>query len=259
MGVIVGFLSGLLGIGGGVVLVPLQYFLLQSSGVNSSLALLISFGTSLAIIIPTSISGAYRHVKDIPEVLHPGIKLGMFGVIGGFIGGLVASISPTQILEYIFGILLIILAVYNLITMNKKAKESTIEINIFLTVFLGLLIGFLSGLLGIGGGVFIIGILSIFLGYSMKEAIGMSSVFICFAAIGGLISYVISGLGVNTLPYSIGYINLIHFGVIILFSVPLAYIGAKVADNVSDKKLTIIYTLVILVMALKILGIIPDF
>ena len=62
IGICAGFASGLLGVGGGFLIVPLQYFLLQHIGVNSDLAMLISLGTSLAIIIPTSLSGAYSNI-----------------------------------------------------------------------------------------------------------------------------------------------------------------------------------------------------
>lgn len=86
IGIFAGFASGLLGVGGGFLITPLQFFLLKYIGVAPDLAILISFGTSLAIIIPTSLSGAYRHTKSMDNILKPGIRLGIFGVIGGFVG-----------------------------------------------------------------------------------------------------------------------------------------------------------------------------
>ena len=68
IGICAGFASGLLGVGGGFLIVPLQYFLLKSIGVDPDLAMLISLGTSLAIIIPTSLSGAYRHSKSLNNI-----------------------------------------------------------------------------------------------------------------------------------------------------------------------------------------------
>ena len=67
IGIVAGFASGLLGVGGGFLMVPLQYFLLTSSGVNPDLAMMVSLGTSLAIIIPTASSGAYEHQKKNRE------------------------------------------------------------------------------------------------------------------------------------------------------------------------------------------------
>ena len=101
IGLCAGFASGLLGVGGGFLIVPLQYFLLKYIGVNPDLAMLISLGTSLAIIIPTSMSGAYRHTRTMDGIIQPGIRLGIFGIIGGAIGGFVASGLPSRILEII--------------------------------------------------------------------------------------------------------------------------------------------------------------
>ena len=99
IGICAGFASGLLGVGGGFLIVPLQFFLLKYIGVEPDLAILISFGTSLAIIIPTSLSGAYRHTRTMDNIIAPGIRLGIFGIIGGAIGGFVASGLSSRVLE----------------------------------------------------------------------------------------------------------------------------------------------------------------
>ena len=257
IGVFAGFASGLLGVGGGFLIVPLQYFLLQYIGVNSDLAMLISLGTSLAIIIPTSLSGAYRHTRTMDSIIKPGIQLGIFGVIGGVVGGFVASGLSSRILEIIFGCLLLFVAVNNIININKEREEAKIPFNLITAGIIGLLVGFSSGLLGVGGGVFLIAILTALLGFSMIEAIGTSSIFISLTAIGGFLSYVVSGWGVSTFPYSIGYVSLINFALIAAFSVPMASIGAKYAHKVPQKKLKIIFSILVLYMALKMLGILP--
>jgi len=257
IGVCAGFASGLLGVGGGFLIVPLQYFLLKYIGVEPDLAMLISLGTSLAIIIPTSLSGAYRHTKKLDNIVKPGIRLGIFGIIGGAIGGFVASVLPFRILEIIFGCLLLFIAVNNLINLNKEREEAKIPLNMISIGVIGFLVGFSSGLLGVGGGVFLIAILTTLLGFSLIEAIGTSSVFISLTAIGGFLSYVISGWGVSTFPYSIGYVSIINFILISLFSVPLASLGAKYAHKVPQKKLKIIFSVLVLYIALKMLGIAP--
>ena len=257
IGVCAGFASGLLGVGGGFLIVPLQYFLLKYIGVNPDLAMLISLGTSLAIIIPTSMSGAYRHTRKMDNIIKPGIQLGIFGIIGGAIGGFVASGLPSRILEIIFGCLLLFITVNNVININKEREDARIPFNLITTGIIGLIVGFSSGLLGVGGGVFLIAILTALLGFSMIEAIGTSSVFICLTAIGGFLSYVVSGWGVSTFPYSIGYVSIINFLMIACFSVPLASVGAKYAHKVPQKKLKIIFSILVLYMALKMLGVLP--
>ncbi|MBQ2665986.1 sulfite exporter TauE/SafE family protein [Methanobrevibacter sp.] len=257
IGVFAGFASGLLGVGGGFLIVPLQYFLLKYIGVEPDLAILISFGTSLAIIIPTSLSGAYRHTRTLDGIIEPGIKLGIFGIIGGALGGFTASMLPSRILEIIFGCLLLFIAVNNIININKEREDAKIPFNLISTAIIGILVGFSSGLLGVGGGVFLIAILTALLGFSMIEAIGTSSIFICLTAIGGFLSYIVSGWGVSTFPYSIGYVSLINFAIIACFSVPLASVGAKYAHRIPQKKLKIVFSILVLYMALKMLGILP--
>ena len=234
IGICAGFASGLLGVGGGFLITPLQYFLLKYIGVAPDLAILISFGTSLAIIIPTSISGAYRHTQSMDNILKPGIQLGIFGIVGGFIGGFVAAALPVKVLEIIFGILLLFITFNNIVNINKERQNAKISFNWVNIGIIGLLVGF-----------------------SMIEAIGTSSIFISLTAIGGFLSYMISGWGVSTFPYSIGYISIINLVLIGCFSVPMASVGAKLAHNVPQKKLKIIFSVVILYMALKMLGVLP--
>lgn len=257
IGICAGFASGLLGVGGGFLIVPLQYFLLKYIGVEPDLAILISFGTSLAIIVPTSLSGAYRHTRTLDTILKPGIRLGIFGIIGGIIGGFVASSLPSRVLEIIFGLLLLFIAFNNIVNINKDREEAKIPFNLITTGIIGLLVGFSSGLLGVGGGIFLIAILTALLGFSLIEAIGTSSIFICLTAIGGFLSYVVSGWGVSTFPYSIGYVSIINFLLIACFSVPMASLGAKMAHKVPQKKLKIIFSILVLYMALKMLGVLP--
>lgn len=257
IGIFAGFASGLLGVGGGFLIVPLQFFLLKYIGVEPDLAILISFGTSLAIIIPTSLSGAYRHTRTMDNIIQPGVRLGVFGIIGGALGGFAASMLPSGVLEIIFGLLLLFITVNNIVNINKEREDARIPFNLITTAIVGILVGFSSGLLGVGGGVFLIAILTALLGFSMIEAIGTSSIFICLTAIGGFISYVVSGWGVSTFPYSIGYVSLINFALIAAFSVPLASVGAKYAHKIPQKKLKIVFSILVLYMALKMLKILP--
>ena len=257
IGICAGFASGLLGVGGGFLIVPLQYFLLKYIGVSPDLAMLISLGTSLAIIIPTSFSGAYRHTRTMDGIIKPGIQLGIFGLIGSAVGGFVASGLPSRVLEIIFGCLLLCVVVKNIVDINKEREEAKIPFNLASSAIIGLLVGFSSGLLGVGGGIFLIAILTALLGFSLIEAIGTSSVFICITAVGGFLSYVVSGWGVSTFPYSIGYVSIINFLSISCFSVPMASLGAKIAHKVPQKKLKIVFSIVVLYMALKMLGILP--
>ena len=191
------------------------------------------------------------------NIVKPGIQLGLFGIVGGAIGGFVASGLPSRILEIIFGCLLLFVVVKNIIDLNKERNEAKIPFNLLSTGIIGLLVGFSSGLLGVGGGVFLIAILTALLGFSLIEAIGTSSVFICLTAVGGFLSYIVTGWGVSTFPYSIGYVSIINFLLIACFSVPLASIGAKWAHKIPQKKLKIVFSVLVFYIALKMLGVLP--
>ncbi|MEA4957756.1 hypothetical protein SDC9_33949 [bioreactor metagenome] len=315
IGIFAGILSGLLGIGGGFLMVPLQYFLLTSMGIDPDLALRISLGTSLAIIIPTAISGAYSHQRESKGLLKIGIILGIFGMFGGILGGITSSHLPFDILGSILGFFLIFTSIFmifsrnlsknknninsknsekfsnnselentmlknennnyeklnnsfpienndfkklnnNLECENNQINENNPNPSLKLSIIFGTLVGFSSGLLGIGGGVFLVPIL-IFLGFSLRKSIALSSIFISLTAIGGTLSYIFSGFGVNNLPYSLGYINLVNFGVIITFSVPMAYLGAKLVYKIPEKRLNQIFAILLIYMGIKMLGLDP--
>lgn len=257
IGIVAGFASGLLGVGGGFLIVPFQYFLLKYIGVAPDLAMLISLGTSLAIIIPTASSGAYKHSQKLDNIIEPGIKLGIFGIIGSFIGGFVASGLSSRILEIIFGLLLLFIGIRNILSRDRKEKEAKFDFNLITIAVTGLFVGFTSGLLGIGGGIFLIVILTALLGFPMIRAIGTSSVFISLTAVGGTVSYIMSGWGVNTFPYCLGYVSIVNFILIACFSVPLAQVGAKYAHKLPEKRLKQLFGVVVLYIALKMLGVLP--
>ena len=257
IGIFAGFASGLLGVGGGFLMVPLQFFLFTSVGVDPSLAMMVSLGTSLAIIIPTALSGAYQHQKKNRNIVKPGIRLAAFGIIGGFCGGLLANIVPSRILQIIFACLLFVVALDMLFGSRSDGEKALIDFNILNAGIVGFSIGIVSGLLGVGGGVFLIPSLCILFGFSLIEAIGTSSVFIAFTAIGGLISYIYTGYGVNPMPYSLGYVSLVNFVLIVMFSVPMATVGAKLVYKLPEKRLKQIFAVILIYMAIKMIGFDP--
>ncbi|WP_295722297.1 sulfite exporter TauE/SafE family protein [uncultured Methanobrevibacter sp.] len=254
IGIVIGLLSGMLGVGGGILMVPFQYFLFSYIGIPPQYGLLTSLGTSLAIIIPTAISGAYEHSRKLDGIIPLGIKFGIFGIIGGFIGGIIAYSIPYWILQFIFALVLLLVMIKTIVSFKEEENKGIFTINQISICLTGLFVGISSGLLGIGGGLFLIGILTAVFGFTTIKAIGISSVFITLTAIGGTIAYIILGWGNNPIPYTIGFVSIINFIVICAFSVPFAKLGAKYAHIIPEKYLKILLLIGIIYIEIKILG-----
>ncbi|MGC9516844.1 MAG: sulfite exporter TauE/SafE family protein [Methanomicrobiales archaeon] len=251
----VGFATGLLGLGGGFILGPVQFWLLESLGYDSTIAIRVAFGTSLAVILPTAISGAYGHYRRKSVIFKPALILGISGFIGGLFGGVIATNIPGEYLRLIFGFLLIGVSAQMLIY-KKEASNKKKENNLYKYIIWGLIAGTLSGLLGIGGGVVLVPILILIMGFTVIEAIGTSTAVIVLTSIGGIISYIVNGWGVDGLPpYSLGYVNLLQMIILILFTVPMAQLGLRTAHKLPDKYLKIIFVCIILYMALRMIGV----
>ena len=110
-GVGVGFATGLLGVGGGFILAPVQFLLLISLGIDPDTAIRIAFGTSLAVILPTALSGAYSHYCRKCVLIIPAVTMGIAGFLGGTVGGSIATHVPADILKIIFRLLLIVVSI----------------------------------------------------------------------------------------------------------------------------------------------------
>ncbi|MDI6724493.1 MAG: sulfite exporter TauE/SafE family protein, partial [Methanobacterium sp.] len=110
--------------------------------------------------------------------------------------------------------------------------------------------------LGVGGGFITVPFMAIFMRYSMHEAIGTSTAVIVFTSIGGIISYILNGLGIYGLPpYSIGYVNMFQFVFLAGASIPMAQLGVKAAHSLPSKHLNYIFILMLVYIGLKMMGI----
>ena len=254
-GALVGFASGLLGVGGGFIMVPIQFFLLTSLGVDPTTAIRVAFGTSLAVILPTAISGTLGHARRGAVLFRPMILMGISGLVAALIGGTVAANTPGIYLKIIFGILVLISGIWMLIAKYPEISGEPKK-GVLSYIAIGFITGLLSGLLGVGGGVVLVPILVILMGFSMIRAVGTSTAVIIFTSLGGIIAYTSNGFNVAGLPpFSIGYINLIQFAVLSIISVPMAKIGVKASHKLPEKQLRYIFILVMFYIALKMVGV----
>jgi uncharacterized protein len=253
-GALVGFASGLLGVGGGFIMVPVQFFLLTSIGIDPTISIRVAFGTSLAVILPTAVSGALGHERRGAVLINPMILMGFSGIIAAFIGGTIATNVPGFYLRIIFGFLVIIAAIWMLVAHYPDVKESPKE-RIVTYLLIGFFTGILSGLLGVGGGIVLVPILVLIMGFSMIQAVGTSTAVIIFTSLGGILAYLINGVNTTGLPpYSVGYINIIQLLALSIVSIPMALIGVKASHNLPEKQLRYIFVIVMFYIAFKMIG-----
>ena len=256
-GVGAGFASGLLGVGGGFVMVPVMYWVIVATGVPAATAIRIAFGTSLLVILPTAISGAWRHNKRKAVRWKAALILGPCGLVGGLAGATLAAQLPGETLKLGFGGFVLAVAVWMGLGMTPRLAKEAVEPkdNLWFLMALGFPIGMVSGLTGLGGGALIVPALVLALDFPMHIAVGTSVASIVFTSLGGVVGYVINGIGVpGHLPYSIGYINLPIWLCLAATSVPMAQFGSMTAHALPAKQLRYIFIAVMLYIGLKMLG-----
>lgn len=250
----VGFASGLLGVGGCFIMVPVQFWALKSIGVDPTIAIRIAFGTNLLVVLPTAFSGAITHHRKGAVLWKAGVTFGVAGAIGAFLGAFIASHLPGKVLTVAFGIAVILGALRML---TARPPQITDEPSDSVTAFIlwGIPLGIVSGIIGIGGGVLMIPIMVFFLKFKMHQAVGTSTALMIFTAVGGALSFLINGLGVQGLPpYSTGYLNWLQWILLAGCSIPMAIVGAKTAHLLPAKKLKYIFIAVMFYMGLKMTG-----
>jgi uncharacterized protein len=259
-GMFVGFFCGLLGIGGGFIMVPVQIWSLTTMGIEPTLATRIAFGTSLAVVLPTALCGCHGHSCRGVVLWRQGIALGLSGLLGAFLGGAVASQAPGDLLKMIFGIVVLLGALRMIFARMIQERETSIrgepKESLLQYSFWGLSVGAVSGLCGIGGGVILIPVMVIVLGFSMLQAIGTASIAIAFNAMGGVLAYAIYGWGVPGLPlYSLGYIDLLQFALLAGTSVFTASLGVKAAHRLPAEKIKFIFVILMIYIGLRMIGV----
>ena len=223
---VVGFMAGFFGIGGGLIMVPVLYYIFSFIGIEKTFVMHLAIGTSFLIIIPNSIVSTITHMKFKAVDFNLVKTFGIFVIIGVITGTIFSVSLKTSSLVLFFSIMTMIFAIYFLIQ-KEKINPKPRKISLIYRIILGFMSGFLSAPMGIGGGVYNTPIFKIF-GYPINVAIGSS------AAIGFLISlicalgYASSGsyLDINA-PLSLGFVNIPAFLIFVPITTFMAKIGAE--------------------------------
>ena len=268
VGIGVGILSGLLGIGGGTIMVPLFRLVFGMDAI-------VATATSLFTIVPTSISGMSKHVRNKTSVVKIGIICGLFGACASPLGVLVANSSPAWLIMAVAAVIV----AYSATTMLSKAlkkpksdksstsaqsdsrKENAVQTteqtikdatenntsgeafhfsftSFIETALIGVFAGFMSGYVGVGGGFIMVPLFVSLLGVPMRLASGTSLTAVCILAIPGVVEQALLG----NINFAVGIAMAVG-------SIPGAMIGAELVKRIPERTLRIVFACFLLVVA----------
>ena len=255
IGLLVGFAAGLIGIGGGVLIVPFLYFFYAQSdwagfALSAALQVPIAHATSLFVIVPTAIKGTISYSKAGLIEWRLVFTVAAAALAGGAIGAQLATILSAAVLKLIFGMFLIFSAT-QLVLRRARSEVRAVNRNLAAGIGTGLAVGILSGMMGVGGGILALPLLMHVLHVDVKRAAATSLAIVGFAAVGGAITYAISGAAQpGRPPFSAGYI---HAGAgipILLGSVLSVRWGTLVNQRADVRALRYVFAAVFMVLGL---------
>tara|TARA_B110000261_G_scaffold70586_1_gene82315 strand:- start:642 stop:1439 length:798 start_codon:yes stop_codon:yes gene_type:complete len=239
-GVIGGLIAGLLGVGGGIVIVPVLFWIFTSLNFPDEILMHMAIGSSLATIIPTSISSARAHYLKGSIDLNILKKWGFGIFLGALIGGFMGKYFGVNELKLIFGSVAFFVAI-NMFKKNSFTVSKKLPVSRFINFLFSSLIGFISSLMGVGAGT--IGVPSLVsFSVPIHKAVGTAAALGLFISVPATIGLAFSGLDVpNRPPMSIGFVNLIAFFIMFPVTVFCAPFGVKIAHLINQRLLKIIF------------------
>lgn len=249
-GLVTGFLAGLLGVGGGAVLVPVLYELFRAFGVDDAVRMHMVLGTSLAVIVPTSIRSALGHYRkgalDIAVVR----RLGPWVALGTVLGVLLAKHADTTLLKWIWVVAGSLMALKMALGRDDWRLGPALPASKGVeTTALG--IGLVSALMSIGGGMFIVSMLSLY-SFPIHNAVATSSGFGPIISIPGALGFMWAGLDVpGRPPFSLGYVNVLGAALIIPASLVAVPLGVRVAHSIPRRRLELAFAVFLACVALR--------
>jgi len=251
VGAVAGILAGLLGIGGGLVIVPMLVYVFAINSIPPELTMHLALATSMASIMFTSVSSFMAHHKR-GAVRWDVVRKIVFGILTGtFLGSCFASAMSTNFLKVFFVIFLYFVSVQ--LFLNKKPKGGRDLPGKGGMFGVGNGIGVVSSLVGIGGGTLSVPFM-LWCNIKVHHAIGTSAAIGLPIAVAGTVGYIINGWNVPTLPqYSVGYVYLPALVGIAAVSVLTAPLGVKLAHSLPVDRLKRIFSLLLFAVATKML------
>ncbi len=250
-GCVAGVLAGLFGIGGGIVMVPVLESALGVLGVDPAIRMHVAVATSLATIIPTSISSARAHHRRGAVDLDIVRRWAIFVLLGALLGAWIASQLHSRVLALIFASLALLVALKMIFMADSRNLTDDIPRGPWVPV-IPAFIGCASSMMGIGGGTFSVMTLTLF-NQPIHRAVGTAALFGLVISLPGTIGFVITGFNDARVPVgNLGYVSLIGFALIAPASVLTAPLGARIAHAFSARRLSLMFGAFLIVAAARL-------
>jgi len=251
-GLIAGIAAGLLGVGGGIVIVPMLYWISPMLNVGSAVVVHVAVATSLATIIPTSIASVRAHNRrgavdfDLLKLWGPAVFVGaaLGGMVSGYLGG--------KALAGVFGVVALVVAV-NMALPKSLIFADAIPRSTSTNRLIATAIGFISALMGIGGGTLSVPTLSLF-NFPIHRAVGTASAFGLAIALPAVAGYIYGGWDVpGRAPFSLGYVDFRAAIPLAAMTVLFAPLGARIAHSIDRTPLKRCFAAFLAVTAIRML------
>ena len=248
---VAGFMAGLLGVGGGIIMVPALYYAFTVLDFDIVTRMHLSVGTSLAIIIPTSIISTKTHMEYDAVDFKMVKSFGVFILLGVIAGTFMAVNLKTPSLVLFFSVFAFMVGLF-FIFLREKLVDNPKKITNIIKNISGTIIGFISVPLGIGGGSLMVPFMRTF-GYDIRKSIGTAAAVGFLIAVSGTATMIIGGKIIDNVhtPFSIGYINLLGFVVFVPVTMVMARIGAKAVYKINKKLLSKIFGTFLIIVSIR--------
>jgi uncharacterized membrane protein YfcA len=247
-GGIAGILAGLLGVGGGIIVVPVLFTMLGLVDVDNSVRMHVAVGTSLASIVVTSIISARSHHRRGAVDIALLKSWGLWICVGSIAGTAIAGFVSGPALSAVFAVVAVTVALYMTFTAPDFRLRDRLPTGVA-GASAGTTIGGLSAMMGIGGGTLCVPFFNAF-GFPVHRAVGTAAAIGLIIALPAAIGFVITGWGLDSLPAgSIGHVNLLGLILIAPFTSMTAPIGVKIAHLLSPRALKLSFAVFLFITA----------
>jgi len=234
LGFVAGILGSMIGLGGGIIIVPILTFLGFPPTVVASNSLFAAFSNSVASTI------SYSKQKRIEYFL--GIKLGLLAIPGTIFGAILSTDIAPDVFKILFGFVLIASSAYIFLRKQVESKEKIISKQLIIFIIgSSFFAGILSSFFGIGGGIIFVPLMVVGMGMSMKSAAPTSQLILLFASLSGIIVHSV-----------LGHPDFLQSGFLAIGSFFGGLVGAKLSLSVKERNLKILISIVLLITALKL-------